>query len=771
MAGLALLACKGIACLGIACTGIAGNQAAGAASKSPPVSSSSSKLPAATTGTRPATPAPSALDGGLWLPSQLAEQPDELRRYGFELDPQLLADPNSPLLASVVHFSGCSASFVSDLGLFVTNHHCAVRALEYNSKPEDNLLKRGFLARRANEERSAGPSARLLITRSMRDVTQEVRAELAQAPDDVTRALALEAAQKRLVASCEAGQAARRCQLASFYSGRQYFVIEREELRDLRIVYAPADGLGNFGGEVDNWRWPRHSADFAFFRAYTDAAGKPAEFSPENVPYRPAHWLKLAATGVQTGDPIWVLGFPGRTARSKLRREVQETLEFTYPHRLALFEEYIQRIEQLGASDPELLIKATSLLRAFGNYRTKNRGEIEGMQRGKLLDRKQREEQELLASLAAQPARATQLKKLLAEVDSAFDALRSTRRSDATLEFELPRVRLLAAATRIVRLAEERQRPDAERDPEYQERNVSTLRDEIRSHLRSYYAPLDQALLGLAMQRLSRDAGPAQPLLDVIVGKDHTPRAIEQAVQKLYASTRLADEKRALQLFDHATRAQLAQERDPLIALATRLRPLENAADLRRKQFTGRMLRLAPTYLELAMAAHPGRVAPDANATLRISVGHVGGGQIAGGPDASGARLPHPTNPVFTWLSEIPRKHTGKPPFEAPRGLLDAIALAKVGEPRLEPLTDRERKEVPVNFLSDASITNGSSGSPTLNSRGELVGLAFDGTYESVAADWLVDPDSRSIHVDLRYLLFVLEQVEQAQELLHELGR
>lgn len=691
--------------------------------------------------------------GGMWLPEQIGSQSRTLRELGLAIDMKQLSDPSSDVLGAVVNFSGCSASFVSPDGLIITNHHCATRALQYNSDSRNNLIDLGFRAETRKDERSSGPTARVLVTVAIHDVTKDVNAALAGVADDLARQLAYEKKQKESVARCERERPNRRCQLISFYDGYRYSLIERLELRDVRMVYVPPEGIGNFGGEIDNWRWPRHAGDFAFFRAYVDENGNPADYSPDNVPYRPPHVLKVAQSGLRDGDLVLVLGYPGQTSRMKARREVEDVITWLYPRRLAMFDAYLKRLEALGATDPEARLRATPWIRGFNNYRTKHQGELEGMREANLLDVKREQEQRLQRFFAKDSASRSRYGGVLEQMEAALAEFAKTREPDTALQVELAMPRLLAAATRIVRMAEERQRPDAEREADYQERNVPTLRNELQAVDKVYARAVDEAMLGLALERILATAREQRSAaLEIVAGRNPTPESIRRSVARLYAGTKLADPALRLGLFENATPAELARHPDPLLQLAVKLRPRIREAELRQKRLNGKLLVLRPLYME-ALLALLGPTPPDANGTLRISFGTV-----RARSDAADER-------PFTGVSGIAKKHRSEPPFDAPGALLSAIAEQRYGR-----YADPALGEVPVDFLSDANITNGNSGSPTLNARGELTGVAFDGTYESVASDWVYLPSARSIHVDIRYVLWVLEHVAQNRPILQELG-
>jgi hypothetical protein len=701
---------------------------------------------------KPADAPPFVNPGGLFMPEQMPSQTATLKTLGLKLDPALLADPLSDLLSAIVNFGGCSASFISADGLIATNHHCAVSSLQYNSTPSENLLHDGFLARSNAEERFAGPTQRVYVTRTLRDVSDAVHRALAPVKDDLARERALEKFEKEAVAACEKPGGGTRCELKSFYGGLRFYLIEKLELRDVRLVFAPPAGIGNYGGEVDNWRWPRHTGDFSLFRAYVGKDGHAADHAADNVPYRPAHHLELAQKPLVTGDLAIVAGYPGRTSRLAVEKEVEDTIEWTYPRRIAMFEAYKAAVEAVTANDPDAKLKGVGFIRRFDNFRTKHLGELEGFASSGLLEKKRADEAALRAFIAADPERQKRYGSALSAIDAAIAERDKTREQDTALQAEILMPRLVAAASLIVRMAEERQKPDAERDPEYQERKVPELLAELDSLDKRYHPKIDQAILVLALERLAKTPlAERSTALPLIAGPEPTPEHIRSAVEKLYAAPELADPKLRRTLFEHATPAELRRSHDPLVRLAVKLRPLLRDAEDRADRFTGKMLLQEPVYMAALLAQKGEGVPPDANGTLRLSYG------VVKGPPAGGA--------AFTWLSEVVQKNRGEEPFDAPKSLLETAAAKRFGA-----YADPLEHDVPVDFMTDLEITNGNSGSATLDASGRLIGLAFDGTYESVASDWMFLPTTRSIHVDIRYFQWVLDELAHADWLLREIG-
>ncbi|HEY8379018.1 MAG TPA: S46 family peptidase [Nannocystis sp.] len=697
--------------------------------------------------------------GGMWMPAQMAAHAETLRALGLQYDPAALTDPTAHPLGAVVSLGGCSASFVSPEGLIITNHHCVTRYLQNNSTPEDNLLKTGFLAKTRAEEKSGGPAARVFVTTSFTDVTETILAGLASVPDD-KRGGQIEERRKMLVGGCETGKVGVRCTVASFYEGAQFFLIEQTELRDIRLVYAPHEGIGVFGGDIDNWRWPRHTGDFAFLRAYVGKDGAPADFSPDNVPYRPKHYLKVATDKVGEGDLVMVAGYPGRTQRLKTAAEAQEAAEWYYSRQIQLYEELIAAMEAVGEKDPKAKIAGASRLRGLHNYLLNFRGVRDGLVKGGVAAEKARIEAELQKWIEADEGRKAKYGDVLARMAALTAEKAKTRERDMAHDEILSGSQLLQAASTIIRLAEERGKPDEQRKLGMRARDERDLEQSSLAMQASFHPELDRAVFRLYLVRAAKLPEADRPeVLAEVVGKKGkiTEADIDRALDKLYKGTKLGDANARIALLRAASDKTVRGSSDPFIKLALKLRPLADAHAKRESAISGALQALRPRNIEALRAFHNGSLAPDANPTLRVTFGTV-----RGYSPGEGAPVYRP----FTTVSEMVKKHTGEEPFAAPKAILDAAAAKKFG-----PYVAPELGEVPVNFLADLDITGGNSGSATLNARGELTGLVFDGNIEAMASNWVfMPPITRSIHVDIRYVLWVMDAVDGADHLLTEMG-
>src|SRR5688500_525629 len=290
---------------------------------------------------------------GMWMPQQMPQLAAELQKAG--VDAKRLSDLTGDPLGAVVSLGGCTASFVSPDGLVVTNHHCAFGSIQHNSTPERDLIANGFLAKSRAEELPAAPGTRVWVTTNIEDVTERVNAGVTAKTTDIDRAKHIDRRTKELVADCEKAGGLR-CRVSSFFEGSQYLRTTQMEISDVRLVYAPTAAVGEFGGEIDNFEWPRHTGDFSFYRAYVD--GKP---------FRPKHWLKLAADGIDEGDTVIVAGYPGRTFRYKTADEVRNYKEFVYPTNIRYFTDVIRLLEEAGKNNRDVQIRNASRIKSLAN--------------------------------------------------------------------------------------------------------------------------------------------------------------------------------------------------------------------------------------------------------------------------------------------------------------------------------------------------------------------------------------------------------------------
>jgi hypothetical protein len=703
--------------------------------------------------------APMYADEGMWMLHQLGELDQaKLKAMGITLTPTELWDlkTNTGLASAIPSLGGCSASFVSAEGLIVTNHHCAFGAIQQNSTPEKDYITKGFLAKTKAEELPARGS-RVYVFKGYEDITTAVRSALKPSMKPEERGKALETREKELVAACE--KDGLRCRVASMYNGYKYYMFKQQELRDVRLVYAPPRSIGEYGGETDNWMWPRHTGDWSYLRAYVGADGKPADFNAANVPFKPERFLKVATVPVKEGDFTMIMGYPGRTMRYRLAASLQDDLEFNYPQRVKTSKETVAILEEHGRTGKDVEIKLASRVKGIYNGLKKSEGMLEGLTKSDLIETKRAEEAKLAAWIAADPARKAKYGAAIATLERLQAERRATRERDMVFGSIGQSSSLLGAASTAVRWAEERAKPsDLDREMGFQARDERQLRQRFSLTQRNLDLPTDKDLFAYALRRAA--ALPAgqriAPVDAALAGTGKTgDDAIKALIEKLYGTTTLADEKSRTAMLDEDL-ATLQARKDPFVDLALALRKESKKIEEADKRSEGEAIVANPLYMEALLAARGGALYPDANGTLRFTYATVKGYSPRDGV----------YNKPFTTLAGVAAKHTGKGEFNCPPSLLEA---AKKGP--YERYTDPRLGDVPSCFLSTNDITGGNSGSPIMNGKGELIGLAFDGNYEWLTSDYEFSDDlSRTINVSSIYMLWVMDHLDKAHNLLREMG-
>jgi hypothetical protein len=684
-------------------------------------------------------------DEGQWQPHQLPQLKAELKRIGIAIPAEKLADLSKHPMSAIVSTDGCSASFVSPDGLVVTNHHCAYGAIQRNSTPEHNYIANGFLAKTRSAELPGGPNLQVYVT----DKVENVSARVLQGLDQLGGKARHEEAQKRikaLIAECETDKMYR-CSVPSFHRGAEYYRIRQMQIRDVRLVYAPSDKIGNYGGDIDNYEWPRHTGDYSFLRAYVGKDGRPADPSPDNVPYKSKDFLVVSGEGLKNGDPILLAGYPGRTSRYKLPVEIRNARDSAYPLQAAEYQADLDTIAAATKGDAAGEVRYASVVKSINNRMKKTLGLMDGFARKDLAAVKDAQDAEFRTWYARQPGVSA---SMLSELDAAIAA--DMALADEEFAWGVAtNSDLLKSARTLYRLALEKQKPDADRKAGYQQRDLGPIKARLTRLEQSFSPKVDQARYADGLARYAKLAAKSHPKgLDALL-----PSVAD--VPALYAQTRLGATAERLALMDKDG-AAIAASDDAFLKLAVKLHAVGLSLEERRMEVDGNLERVVPQYMAAVIAWKKSQgkpVYPDANSTLRVTYGTVS-------PYSPKDGL---TKGPFTTVEGIVEKHTGKDPFIAPDNLIAAVKAKRYGQ-----FKDPVLGTVPVNFLSSADTTGGNSGSAVMNKRGELIGLNFDSTYESITKDWYFDTAiTRAIHLDIRYMLWVMKEVDHADNLLQEM--
>ncbi len=688
---------------------------------------------------------------GKWTPQQVLKlNPAELKRQGLQIPVSRLWDParGTGLLAATVNIGGCSAGFVSEAGLILTNHHCLFGMVQEHSRPGRDLITNGFIASSRDQELPS-KTGRVQVPRKFTDITKEMDSSVPAGASDLQRAKAIETKEKELVAECEKTPAAR-CRVAAFDGGVQYVLVESMEIQDVRLVYAPPRAIGEYGGEVDNWMWPRHTGDFSMARAYVGPDGKAAAYSNDNVPYKPEFFFPISTTGVKPGDFVMVLGYPGTTVRSLTALEMADRQKNLYERRVVVQGAWIRLIEEAAKGDEAGTIAVAATLKSLSNVYKNAEGQIAGLKRGNIIARQKVAEAAVEKWAAGKPEWQTAL-HAKARLDAMVGEREKTAGRGFLLQVAASGSSALRQASQLVKLAAERQKPDAEREPAYMNRMLPMMKAGLERAEKSYFRRADDVVFSDWVERVL-NLGPMERVAAIDAAFGLGDRKAK--IARIFGKTKVTLLEERLKMFEE-TPEQLKSRNDPLLDLAIALQPELDAQTEAGKAIDGAVAKLRPLWRK-AVIAHAGKpIAPDANSTLRVSFAHVKGYA----PRDGVIYTPQ------TSLAGMIEKHTGEDPFDVPARVREAFAAGKKSR-----WTDARLGQVPLCFLADADTTGGNSGSPTVNGRGELVGLNFDRVWENVANDFGYNPEiARNVNVDIRFLLWLLDEVENADAILKEL--
>ncbi|MGH1471648.1 MAG: S46 family peptidase [Cellvibrionaceae bacterium] len=705
---------------------------------------------------------------GMWQPYQLPEIKEELIQMGLQLDPETMASFDEFPLNAVVSLGGCSASFVSPKGLVVTNHHCVYGSVVFNSTTNNNLLQHGFLAKQLTEEMPASPGTRVYVTEAMTDVTSKVLKGIANSMSGLERYNLIEKNQKQLIKACEKTKK-HRCSVSAFHHGMEYFLIKRLEIRDIRLVYAPATSVGKYGGDIDNWQWPRHTGDFGFYRAYVSPTGEPADFNENNIPYQSKNFLEVSAKGISENDFVMAAGYPGGTSRYRTANEIAHQFTKYYPKAMTYREDIIDVIKANSQEGSQARLNYESTLAGLANYLKNFQSMIKSYNSSDYITRQKKTETAFKQWLMADDNRKVLYGSAVDELDTLITQNQTTFKRDLWQSYFRYAV-MPDVAIDLYRLALEKQKPDEEREPGFQNRDMTRFSQWLKRISRSYDKEVDQAIFEYLISRHTgiQSSERLSGIDDIFelnnVSSSHdkplankTLKSVHKKIEKMYKKTSLEDEASRLAWMNKSVE-EFQQSKDPMIQFAVKLMDqliqLENAD----KELSGQLKTNRAKYMEAFVAYNRSTGKPiysDANSSLRMTYGSVKGNQPKDGI----------YNIPFTTLEGITEKDTGITPFDSPEKQLQLIRDKKYGK-----YFTKDVSSVPVNFLSTLDITGGNSGSATLNAKGQLVGLLFDGVYESIIGDWDFDDEkNRAISVDSRYMLWVMEYLDGATSLINEM--
>ena len=672
-----------------------------------------------------------------------------LSKKGLQLTATEIFNPDGTcLLDGICRVNGCTGSFVSGNGLIITNHHCAYRAIQSASTAENDWLKNGFFSKSMEQEiPAAGYVVR--ITESYKDVSAEVLAAVNETMTAAERSKAVAKRRKELEKKAEEENPGMRADIAEMFTGKTYVLFFYTFIRDVRLVFAPPSSVGNFGGAVDNWEWPRHTGDFSFMRAYVAPDGSMADYDTANVPYKPKRHIQVSSAGANENDFVFLLGYPGRTARHKTASFLEYEQNVRLPYVVDLNQWQIATMDSMSKNDRGVALKHSSRKQSLANVEKRSRGQLKGLRRANIVAKRRAVEAELQSFIDSDPSRKERYGSLLKEIDQVYANLGESANYTLTLNNLVSACRGMGLAYTIFDAASERAKSDLDREATYMDRNFERTVGRAVLGWKDWHRETDMKMLAEMKQRL-RKIEKANSTAVVKAFLDN-----ESIGDEAFAKSKFNDEAFIRSLFTKSA-DELKKVDDPFLQAVIGLYPEFVRLREQVKASDGELGRLYGELIGVKQEFQKTNFVPDANGTLRMTYGNVKGYS----PEDAVYKSP------ATTLRGVIEKTTGQEPFVTPnriRELYDKGEFGNFLHPKLN--------QIPVALLYNTDTTGGNSGSPILNNRGQLVGVNFDRAFEATINDFAWNESySRSIGVDIRYVLWITGKVYQSRHLLDEMG-
>ena len=692
-------------------------------------------------------------DEGMWTMDQIDKL--DLQKKGLKISVEDVYNTDSPcLFNAIVNLGGGTSEFVSPNGLILTNHHVAYGAVQRASTQGTDYLTNGFFANSLEEEIQM-PGTSAMIIDEICNVTDEVLVVGAKIKNLVKRQKAIDTKIRAITDAIEEGKEDVTARITAMYEGQQYLLYIYKRFDDVRIVYMPPLSIGNYGGDIDNWMWPRHTGDFAYGRVYVSPDGVGRKYHEDNVPYQPKKWLKISTRDLNDGDFTMIMGFSGRTSRYRTSHSVKYNRELYYPDWLVRANDIINILEKAGEDSPEAKMAVAGMRKGIANYQKKYNGTVAAMDRYNFLKNTIENEKKFMDFVKSNRKLKKKYGKVLDDIGALYSGLSANKKRDDILgSFGYYAGTLPSVANNVYYITKEREKPDAERNPNFSEKDVERSTERLHYRYMDFYEPVQKELLKYFLEKATElPVNNRIKGIDELLVKNNMSPA--EFVDFAFENTKLTDVDYAKPLLNLSS-SEIEKLNDPLIDLAIAIYPENEASRKRGKKFNAEITELRKKFMEVLQLMNNKAIYPDANSSIRFTYGDVEGYK----PRDAVQYAP------FTTLGGAIEKDTGERPFDMPAKLKELYKKRDYGN-----WIDPDLDDVPIAFLHTTDITNGNSGSPVLNAYGEMIGIAFDGNLEAMLSDWKFDPAiQRTISVDIRYVMFITEKYAGADYLLKEMG-
>ncbi len=685
-----------------------------------------------------------AQQGGMWIPSLLEGLNEkEMMQLGSKLTAKDIYDiNNSSLKDAVIHFNGgCTGEIISDQGLILTNHHCGYDAIQTHSSLEHDYLQHGFWAADLAGE-LPNPGMYVTFIKRIDDVTAAI---LSGVEDKMTNAEKQSLIDKNTeaVIKITVKEEWQEIRVRPMYDGNKYYLFVTENFKDIRMVGAPPSSIGKFGSDTDNWMWPRHTGDFSLFRIYADKNNRPADYNKDNVPYKPLHYLPVSLDGVQENDFTMVFGFPGRTNEYLPAIAIEQLVNQQNPAKIEIRDQALKTADKYMRADPAIKLKYASKYASTANYWKKWIGENQGLKQTNAIGKKKLLEAEFQKKVQNNP----EYRDLLKQFDQYYSEIEQLALAQAYWnEISNRNIELLLVTTRMYQYEK-----NWTKNPEKFEEDRKKITNYLEDFYKDFEPKVDQEVF-YKLMTIYAEKSPKQYQIS-----DPGLANIQNLTDRIYEKSRLTNQAGAMELLS-GTQDEVLKKFNSDEAYIFGKKLAENYYQNIQPGYQAIQTNIAGVqkkYMKALMETFPEqRFFPDANSTLRVTYGQVKGYN----PKDAVSYEP------ISYLGGVMEKYVpGDYEFDVPEKLRQLYLAKDFG-------SYGENGKMPVNFIGTNHTTGGNSGSPAIDSQGNLIGLNFDRVWEGTMSDYYYDPAiCRNIMVDVRYILFIIDKYAGNTRLIKEM--